>query len=78
MALRTQVWDAGATEPRTLPHGWGGFHLEALVWMLDQEGQADKGWPDEYEFTGTWVAEDEADGEVFIVRPGDRLVCWRS
>lgn len=79
MPLRTQVIDCGATEPRRLPHGWGGFHLDALAWFMDLEGRSpDLGWPDNYEFTDFHKVVDESDGEVFIIRPGDRFVCWRD
>lgn len=59
---------------------WGWFHVEAMTEVADEESgeerylQRNGSWTvrNEYEF------EDAADGEVFVIKPGDVLSMWRQ
>jgi hypothetical protein len=87
MALCTQVIDAGSTTPRHIRWGW--WHVECMteaarahvpaaadlplldVWSLPETAN---GLRIEYPMG----FKDPADGEVFILNQGDRLLMWRD
>lgn len=76
MPMMTQIWDADADEPRTLPNGWGRWHLNVISDAMALEGH-DGGWPGEFTFTQEHTYTDSEDGEIFVLRPGDRFVSFR-
>jgi hypothetical protein len=77
MSMRTQLLDAGTDEPRVLPHGWGGWHLEVLAAAVAAEGGTwaeafDPGWV----FAEAHAYHDPDDGEVLVITPGDTFRWW--
>lgn len=83
MALRTAIIDKGQDQPRKMPNGWGWWHVERMVEVIQAEVPEAA---DEQFFTaldrtphivvGEWKFIDTADGEVFILSPGDMLNAW--
>ena len=67
----------------TLPHGWGGWHVQVLREAMVAEGvpedQFFAGFPQTpYTFTKKWIYEDTSDGEIFEILPGDIYRAWRN
>lgn len=76
--LMTQVIDAGEVEPR--PIRWGRWHVQVLIEAVEAEGGE---WKDAFGEAGWTFTEwhgfiDLADGEKFVVKPGDRIRWWWS
>lgn len=85
MALRTAITDKGADQPRSMPHGWGWWHVERMAEVIRSEAgllpEADTmtvlnrtPWVVQSEHTFT----DPTDGEVLTLAPGDTLHAWRD
>jgi hypothetical protein len=85
MALLTRITDAGADQPRTMPNGWGWWHVERMAEVIRTEGNLPDDvalltvlnqcpWTVEQEHTFT----DPTDGEVLVLSPGDVLDAWRD
>ena len=78
-------WLPLTTNPRSMPFGWGWWHVERIAEVIRSEA----GLPDdvalltvlnqtphvvEQEHTFT----DPTDGEVLVLSPGDTLHAWRD
>lgn len=72
--LNTRIKRDG--EPLKMPYGWGWFHLHAMFEVNEKEGGniRSTGY---HTVQNEWRFEDPADGEVFILLPGDVLEMWR-
>ena len=79
MAMMTQIVDAGETEPRKLPHGWGAWHLTVLNEALKREGaDLKQAFDPGYVFTQEHRFEDPEDGERITLHVGDTFRWWWS
>ena len=86
MALRTMITDAGSTEPRKMPHGWGWWHVERMAEVIRVEGDIPADMPllDALTVCCPWTVKephtftDPTDGEVLHLSPGDVLDAWRD
>lgn len=77
MAMMTQVIDAGETDARKLPNGWGQWHLFCLCTALKAEGSELKAaFSPGYIFQESHTFTDPEDGEVFTVNAGDTFLWW--
>lgn len=79
MAMLTQIIDGDTDEVRSLPHGWGWWHVDSLTKAVKAEGGEFKqafspGWT----FTTAHRFVDPADGEVLQIMPGDTFRWWWS
>jgi hypothetical protein len=85
MALCAQIIDAGTVTPR--PVRWGWWHLTVLTDLARKEAGMSEDTPllevwsingGHHEVGCAIGYRDPADGEVFILNPGDVIEIWRD